>query len=356
MFVEIFRLIIVIGSTAGGYKVADARFASDSPWLVVGALIGACIGYVVGGVLGRTIFRGFLSLEQTVARAPASAVLVGGLGAVVGGLAGAGLSMPVYFALPWVWAYPASVLLMWVFGTLFYRIGQSKSEELLALAGLSTRPLVRASPYGTGQEETHLVDTSAAIDGRLLDVVRAGFLRGALLVAPFVIDELQGIADQADPGRRRRGRRGLESLEALTRERGTSVHVLDDEVPEFQDVDAKLVSLARRLHCDIVTTDFNLQRVAEVQGVSVLNLNNLADVLRPSFVAGDLVRVQLERPGKEPKQAVGYLEDGTMVVVEDGAHLIGTDAEVKVGTVHQTAVGRMIFATPASPSEARRPA
>ena len=355
MFVEIVRLLIVICSTAAGHQLARAReVTAESPWLPVGALMGACVGYVLGGVLGRALHRAFGRVEERVQRAPASHVLVGGLGGVVGGLLAVGLCAPLFFVLAWQWAYPVTALVVWVVGYLFYRLAARKTEDLLALAGLSARPLVRATAYGEEPErEAHLLDTSAVIDGRLLDVVRAGFVRGAFLVPRFILDELQGIADAGEHTRRRRGRRGLEVLDALRGDARVSLHVLDEEVPEFHDVDAKLVSLARRLRCDVITTDFNLQRVAEVQGVTVLNLNSLAAAMKPVHIPGEALRLRLERPGTEAEQGVGFLDDGTMVVVEDAAHRVGEDVEVKVTSTLQTAVGRMLLAHVVS-SPARR--
>lgn len=347
MFVEIVRLIIVVCSTAGGYQLAHGRAPDpQSTWPILGALLGAAVGYVVGGVFGRILVRVFGRVEARVARAPAAHVVVGGLGALTGGLVGAALAIPLFFILPWQWAYPAGALVAWVIGSLFARVAVRKAEELLALAGLSTRPLVRATRYGDdeAEPEAHLLDTSAVIDGRLLEVVRAGFVRGALLIPRFVLDELQGIADAGEQTRRRRGRRGLEVLDALRTEPRITLHVLDDEVPQFHEVDAKLISLARRLKCDMVTTDFNMQRVAEVQGVTVLNLNSLAAAMKPVHIPGENLRVAIERRGTEAEQGVGFLDDGTMVVVEEAAHLVGEEAEVKVTSSLQTGVGRMLFA------------
>src|SRR5205807_5597135 len=173
-----------------------------------------------------------------------------------------------------------------------FRVGARKSEQLLAMAGLSTRPLVQASRYG-GSPDAVVVDSSAAIDGRLLALAQAGFLRGALLVPRFVLDEMQGIADAAEPARRRRGRRGLEVLDSLQGDPRVTLHILDDAVPEFATVDAKLVALARRLAVGLMTTDFNLQRVAELQGVPCLNLNRLAEGLRPVHVPGEVVHLAI---------------------------------------------------------------
>jgi uncharacterized protein YacL len=189
------------------------------------------------------------------------------------------------------------------------------------------------------------VDSSAAIDGRLRSVTTAGFLRGALLVPRFVLDELQGIADAAEPARRRRGRRGLEILDSMQGDPRISLHVVDDEVPEFEAVDAKLVALARRLDVGLLTTDFNLQRVAELQGVTCLNLNRLAESLRPVHVPGEMVKINVSRAGREPGQGVGFLDDGTMVVVAAAEHLVGQQIAVRVTSNVQTSVGRMLFAS-----------
>jgi uncharacterized protein YacL len=235
-------------------------------------------------------------------------------------------------------------LLVWIGIYEGFAIAMRRAEELLALAGLSTRPLVRATPYARGSDAA-LVDTSAVIDGRLLTIARAGFLPSMLLVPPFVLDELQSIADAQDPERRRRGQRGLDILAALQHLPGSEVHVLDDEVVEHDEVDAKLVALARRLEVGLLTVDMNLQRVAELQGVRCLNLHRLAEGLRPVLVPGETVRLPISREGKEPGQGVGFLDDGTMVVVGDAAALIGSEVEVRITGNAKTSVGRMLFAT-----------
>jgi uncharacterized protein YacL len=222
-------------------------------------------------------------------------------------------------------------------------IAARRADDLLALAGLSTRPLVRATPYRGA--DAALVDTSAIIDGRLLAVARAGFLQCALLVPRFVLDELQSIADAQDPLRRRRGQRGLDLLGALQAQPGVDVHVLDDEVVEHEEVDAKLVALARRLEVGLLTVDANLQRVAQLQGVRCLNLDRLASGLRPVHVPGETLKIPIAREGKEPGQGVGFLDDGTMVVVGDAAPLVGQEVEVRITGNVQTSVGRMLFAT-----------
>jgi uncharacterized protein YacL len=208
---------------------------------------------------------------------------------------------------------------------------------------MSTRPLVRAHAFDA--RDGLLVDTSVLMDGQLLALARAGVVGGDLMVARFVLDELQGFADSADDTRRRRARRGLESLEVLEREGVSRVFILDDEVVEHDAVDAKLVALARRLQLRLLTNDGPLARSAELQGVPTCNLRRLAQELSPAIVPGDFVRVALTRPGKETGQGVGHLEDGSMVVVNGGSDLVGgPDVMLQVTSVVPTNAGRLVFA------------
>ena len=218
-----------------------------------------------------------------------------------------------------------------------------QSEALFGALGLSTRPLVRATPYAEG--DGFLIDTSAIMDGQLLALTRSGIFRDDFLVPRFVLDELQGFCDARDDPRARRAQRGLESLDALRRESLGRVLVLDDEVPEIRDVDAKLVALAKRLQVRLLTTDANLARNAEVQGVPTVNLRRLAADLAPEIVAGQPLRVALVKDGQQPGQGVGYLDDRTMVVVNEGAGLVGSGERDFVATsVVPTAAGRIVFA------------
>src|SRR5438477_8876354 len=353
MFVEIARLLIVLLATGVGYGVARSMAPDGSTTVVVGAALGALLGYVVGGIVARLLRRGMGRVEATVDHTPPAQLLGGGFGAVLLGGLSLLLGIPAVVLVPGLSGWPILGLLVWIGLYEGFRIGARKSEELLAMAGLSTRPLVRASRYGGNvAPDAVLIDSSAAIDGRLRAVTTAGFLRGALLVPRFVLDELQGIADAAEPARRRRGRRGLEILDGLQGDPRVSLHVVDDEVPEFDEVDAKLVALARRLDVGLLTTDFNLQRVAELQGVTVLNLNRLAESLRPVHVPGEVVRFTVSRTGRDPGQGVGFLDDGTMVVVSGAAHLVGQQISPRVTSNVQTSVGRMLFASldPAEPT------
>jgi len=339
VFVEIVRLLIVALSTAAGYALAADGRVDPGGIAVLGATMGALVGYVAGGVVGRQLRRAMGTFEAQVARAPAHQLLAGVVGAGALAVVSALIALPAVVLVPAPWGWPVFGLLVWIGVYEGFQIGAAKSADLLELAGL--RP--HSAPARAG--DAVLVDTSAVIDGRLLDVTEAGFLHGTLLVPRFVLDELQGIADAADDARARRGRRGLETLDVLRRDPRVVITVVDDEVPEFDAVDAKLVALARRLPADIVTTDANLQSVAEMQGVRCRNLNRLAAGLRPAIVPGEVLNLPISREGKEPGQGVGFLDDGTMVVVGDAAELVGRDVAVRITSNVQTSVGRLLFAS-----------
>jgi len=191
-----------------------------------------------------------------------------------------------------------------------------------------------------------LLDTSAIIDGRIADISQTGFVNGTLLVPRFVLEELQHIADSADALRRNRGRRGLDILNRLQKETNIPVEISDVDIDGVAEVDAKLVKVARSLRCPIITNDFNLNRVAELQGVKVLNINELANAVKPVLLPGEEMQVKIIQDGKELGQGVGYLDDGTMIVVEGGRQHMNSIVEVTVTRVLQTVAGRMIFAHP----------
>lgn len=192
-------------------------------------------------------------------------------------------------------------------------------------------------------EEITLLDTSVIIDGRILDIFKTKFLEKKIVIPRFVLKELQRIADSTDPIKRQRGRRGLEILHTIQKEAGQSIAINEEEFPEVPEVDGKLVKLAKLLEAKIMTVDFNLNRVAGLQGVKVLNINELTNALKPVVFPGEQMQIKLLKEGKEHNQAVGYLEDGTMVVVEDARRFIGQEVKVVVTSALQTQAGRMIF-------------
>jgi uncharacterized protein YacL len=212
----------------------------------------------------------------------------------------------------------------------------------------STRPPEGALTGGEHNETKILLDTSVIIDGRVLDISKAGFLLGTLIVPRFVLAELQHIADSADALKRARGRRGLEILEQLQKESIAPVRIIDTDIEGVREVDDKLVLLARQMLAYLMTNDFNLNNIARLQGVSVMNINDLANAVKAMFLPNEKLVIHVIQEGKEANQGVGYLPDGTMVVVEDGKKYIDRTIEVVVTRMIQTAAGKMYFAKPPS--------
>ena len=232
------------------------------------------------------------------------------------------------------------VVMTWVFCYLGMMMALRGRDEFSVII-----PYVRLSRRDRG-EEAYLIDTSAVIDGRLLDLCKTRFIEGRLIVPRFVLKELQTVADSTDPIKRSRGRRGLEVLNQLRQLPTIDVRIHEEELPGIAETDAKLVKLAQILNTQVITNDFNLNRVAEFQDVRVLNVNELSQALRPVVLPGESLEVKPLKEGKEPNQAVAYLDDGTMVVVENGRSLIGQTVKGVVTSVLQTAAGRMVLVRP----------
>jgi len=331
VFVEGIRVLMVVLATA----VGEAGYGST------GAALGACVGYVGGGVLGRTLRRAAGAFERRIERSSAVTLGAGAIGALTTGGMGVAVGMAAVVLLPDRWGFGVLGITAWTGAYAGFQVGARKGEELFALWLRGTAAPVLPDAPG---RPLVLVDSSAAMDGRLLPLARSGFLPGELAVPRFVLDELQGLSDAADPTRRRRARRGLEALEAARTE-GPGLRVLPDEVPERQEVDAKLVALAARIDATILTCDRGLVAVGGVEGVRCIDVTRLAETLQPPLVPGEVVRIHLSRRGKDEGQAVGFLEDGTMVVVAGGDSHLGEEAEVEVTTSVPTSKGTLYFAT-----------
>ena len=270
------------------------------------------------------------------------------IGLLLGLLMGLLLGLPLS-ALPQPFGslLPLGVSLLLGLGMLGLTV--AKRKDLVGAAetvGIIRHPDPMASTTARSGDPRIVVDTSAIIDGRIAEIVESGFIYGTLVIPRFVLDELQHIADSSDTLRRNRGRRGLEILARMQKEPGTPVEIVEDTVPSETEVDAKLVALALTRSRVILTNDFNLNRVAELQGVRVMNINSLANAVKPAVLPGEELRVRVIQEGKEAGQGVGFLDDGTMIVVEGGARHIDKDLDVAVTRVLQTVAGRMIFAQP----------
>ena len=360
--IEVLRLLVVVFFAGAGYSTG-ASLGGDRAVLgalngtAVGLVLGSGLGYVLGGVLGRRTASAAELTRTRLHDVSADSLVAGGVGLIGGVLLGAGVAWPVFFLPQPYLAFPLFGFVVVVLGYVGSQVAVSKREGVLAMFGERAGRAPRTLPAGALPQ---VLDTSVAIDGRVLDVVRAGFLHGVVLVPTPVLAELQGLADAGDDVRRARGRRGLEVLEALQRENGVDVEVLDVDVPGVAEVDAKLVRICLDRRAALLTLDTNLAKAASLAGVSVLNLHALSLAMRPSVAAGEDVTVLLLKPGREPGQCVGYLDDGSMVVVERGRGRLGDELEVRVTSVLTTANGRMIFGRPAddvveaAPSRPRR--
>lgn len=347
MIIEAVRLVVTLAATAAGYLVGQGapdwvEVARDPDTSAVfGAVIGAGIGYVAGGLIGRLVRRGIDRAPAALEHASGAQLFAGGFGLIAGLLLGAVSAVPAIVLLPDVLGWLIAALLVIILAALGARVFAARSEDLLAAAGLGSRRATPPEPVG--RRDCFVVDTSAAIDGRLLELARAGLVRGELRIGGFVLEELQGIADSGDINRRKRGRRGLDVLDALTTVPGIELRVDPRQYPEFPDVDAKVIALAADLDATLATTDHNLARHAALRGVAVLDVQSLGDSLRGGPMAGDQVSLLIERPGSEPGQGVGYMDDGTMVVVEGAASLVGDTVVVEIAGALRTSIGRLFF-------------
>ncbi len=267
-------------------------------------------------------------------------------GAMLGGLCGLGLGLlfanllmtPIESLLESDTAKIAASACSAFLGYGGFFVGLSRGKNM-------TIPAIMRLFKGQEPEEGLLIlDTSVVIDGRIADVIESGFLEGIIGVPQFILHELQYIADSPDPLRRTKGRRGLDIMQRIQKMPGITVRILDHDFPKIKEVDAKLVALARLLQAKIITNDFNLNKVAQLQGIIVLNINELANVLKPVVLPGEIMKLFVVKEGKEQHQGVAYLDDGTMVVIENSRKLIGKTVEAIVTSVLQTTAGRMIFA------------
>lgn len=349
----IFRIIGMILFSVlgvfGGLQLSNMTGASQELYAVILGLLGALIGLVLTPFITTRPARYLVSVLSKISVQNLVASL---LGLVVGLLVAALLAFPLSL-LPKPFSQIFPFLGVILFGYIGVVVFVMRQKEILSLFSSKSQSRSDAANENTeaggklsGQDagRTILLDTSVIIDGRIADIARTGFLVGTLLIPRFVLNELQYIADSADALRRQRGRRGMEVLSQLQKDTMTPVRISDIDVEGVREVDDKLVVLARQLRCPILTNDYNLNRVADLQGVIVLNVNELANAVKSVFLPGEVISVNIIQEGREAGQGIAYLDDGTMVVVEDGRERLNKDTQVTVTKVLQTAAGRMIFA------------
>lgn len=315
------RLLLIVSSMLIGYQIAGPNEK-------------ALAGVALGGLLGIMIIFTEIGMRRVSVRGLSSAVF-----GLILGLIMSKLLSDIFVLLkiePQTLSLirPVMTLILCYMSMAVAIRGKDEFNIVIPYVRLSRQDQVEA---------VVVVDTSAIIDGRITDICKTRFIEGKMVVPRFVLKELQQISDSADPIKRQRGRRGLEVLNTIQKDIGIPVIIHEEDFPDIKEVDAKLVKLAKLLEAKIFTVDFNLNRVAAIQGIKVLNINELANALKPVVFPGELMEIRLLREGKEYNQAVGYLEDGTMVVAEDARKFIGSTVKVAVTSVLQTQAGRMIF-------------
>lgn len=317
----IVRILLVLACSLSGLFIAHGYYGFPI------AIIGLFIGFLVALFV--------IQIEESIRKVSLRIIFGGVVGMIVGLLIAVMMAYGLNFVslerqqvVPWIYA-----LLTGIMAYLGLLIGSKKIEEF--------------SFFGFGQSKDtgdhRVLDTSVIIDGRIADISETGFLQGNLIVPRFVLDELQHIADSSDSMKRSRGRRGLDVLNRMQRGAGINIEIMDQDFPKLKGVDAKLVALAKKMNAKIITNDFNLNKVAELQGIKILNVNELANALKPVVLPGETMAVKIIKEGKEPGQGVAYLDDGTMIIVDHAQKHQGANVEVLVTSVLQTTAGRMIF-------------
>jgi uncharacterized protein YacL len=345
-------VIFILGGAGTGFHGTDllpASFLAQTNvqslrWLMLG------FGAFAGLILGLLVQNGYRRLEAQVRSMPVE-TLLGRASGLVMGLLLANLMLSPLFLIPipedFSFIKPlAALLVSIIFAYSGMTLADTHGRALLRLLNPNNMESSLLAEGTLRPASTKILDTSCIIDGRIQPLLHTGFLEGQLLIPCFVLQELQTIADSANDQKRVRGRRGLDILNSLRNEYGDRITIHPADYEDLATVDSKLVRLAQELNSTLITNDFNLNKVASFQQVSVLNINDLAQALRPNYLPGDSLNLKVLKEGKEPSQGVGYLEDGTMVVVEDGRIYIGKQLPVTVTSALQTSAGRMIFARP----------
>ena len=320
--------------------------------LILGTLLGVIIGYLISSFILKQGLVIAKRLERILTHIPNQELIAGTIGLLFG-LIIANLIGVAFNQVPIIGPY-IPIILSAIFGYSGLKIMARKGPEMYynyvqQWGGEGTKKTSRFKMFSTHKSDKttstpKLLDTSVIIDGRIKELCNTGFIEGPLMVPLFVLNELQIISDSADATKRNRGRRGLDILKEMQDANKVAIEVIEDDYDDLTEVDSKLMRLALDKQWKLMTNDFNLNKVARVQGIEVLNLNELANVLKPALIAGEWIRVQIMKEGKEIHQGVAYLDDGTMIVVEDGKPYVGQTVEVMVTSILQTSAGRMIFA------------
>ncbi len=346
---------VIFGGTLGMILIpellrlinADDIAFINNPYVT--SILGALIFYIFTFWTIDYVVNFVKWFEELLIKAPITDIIFGTLGLIVGlvvafliAYALSAVKVPVVNTI-------APILITLLCGYLGFQVGFKKRDELLSLVRSSSKKKAQEPEEESVEIDApsyKILDTSVIIDGRIADICQTGFVEGTLVIPQFVLEELQHIADSSDALKRNRGRRGLDILNRIQKELAVKVQFYEGDFEDIQEVDSKLIKLAKVMQGVLVTNDFNLNKVCEFQNVPVLNINDLANAIKPVVIPGEEMNVLVIKDGKEQNQGVAYLDDGTMIVVEDGRNYIGKYIDVVVTSVLQTSAGRMIFAKP----------
>ena len=339
IFIEVLRLILVLLAALAGVEIGHS--VAHAHGGVIGLVIGALIGYVVGGVIGRLIAREEHRAVDSFSKVAPGELFAGTITGTAGLLLGIALCLPLLAIWRSPLVYPIATSVAWVFSWVGFKIGAVKGRQVVAAAGLSR---ILAPPSEPPAGYALLVDTSAVMDRSLMVFGRAGLLMGGIVIPRFVIDQVKTLADSPDPVASRRARRGLESLEAL-REMGVTVHIAENELPEIDNLEDRIVEIGRRLGLRLATCSNHLIDNASRRGIKAIDLRKIGSELTPDYPQGEKLIVDLVKEGNQARQAVGFLPDGDMVVVNDASHMIGREnVLVEVVSTRATGQGVLVFA------------
>lgn len=350
MFKVLRYLTFVFGGLLGillAYGLGQVVELSLSKFVLVSvysvfAIIFGIIFYLLFPMILKKLTVNFEDVMKKSQKTPTSDIMIAIAGLIVGLIIAFLVSLPIsnlnFPVIGNLLSATISIFIYVVFGFIGVKVAISKKEEILKFKLFSREKSVKR-----GTSYPKILDTSVIIDGRIHDIIKTGFLEGPIIIAMFMVKELQYIADSEDPNRRQRGRRGLDILDRIQKEKDIEVRIVDKDYKNIKEVDHKLLKLTEDLHGRLITNDYNLNKVASLQKISILNINELALAIKPVVIQGEKLIVEVINRGKEPEQGLGYLSDGTMIVVEDGKDYIGQTIETTVTSILQTPAGKMIF-------------
>lgn len=317
------------------------------------SVVGAIILFILSYFIADYVVGLFKWIEEGLVKIPVVDLLFGAIGLIFGLIVAYLINIPLKDISLKIVSEIIPLFLTVIIGYLGFQVGFRRREEFMGILVITRKDKAKKQSVENENETNYLVkpkilDTSVIIDGRIADICQTNFLEGTIIIPQFVLEELQHIADSSDALKRNRGRRGLDILNRIQKELKITVEIYEGDFEDIQEVDSKLVKLAKVIDGIVVTNDFNLNKVCDFQGVPVLNINDLANAVKPVVLPGEELVVQVIKDGKEQKQGIAYLDDGTMIVVEGGQDYIGKTIEVIITSVLQTSAGRMIFAKPKS--------